>query len=647
MQCIYWLVSQYTNTVHTHHIYTNNTTVYCGSMSQSTTYIPATAAGAVTSSAMAVFSVVTNLVIVGLLVSLVAISGLLLRDNVTGVTVEPATCSCDLSDSNNTEVVTAVETQTTDLSSNFSGEIQSQTTTLDTSLQEVKTSVEANRLETDILGNFRVAVQEPQTAFGELSVAAPTQTVDINFLYNDFRADVTELFLAGGGACTADGALATCTIETGIGDYAVVRTLRRVRYRPGLGALGRFTAVFSPSVALATQQAGIGNAGNGFFFGYNGAQFSILHRRGGRHEVWQLLVNTAATATENLVINVEGVNYTVPLTDATGAASTTAFTAYEIGNCECITGYSLTARDNSVTIFRSNIGPATGPIYIVSSGTADVNVTQIAAGVGNTDVWIAQESWNVDVMDGNGTSGMTLDPHTGNVYQIRYQWLGFGNINFYIEDKETGKFLLVHTIKYSNSYTVPSVEIPSFPFQWAVASLGSTTAMNISFSSAAGFVEGPLEIEPPFYSAETSETVSSTNTETNVICIRLRAVQNGIVTSSTLTVNSATVSNDGNGVMIVRMYYLVTDLGDGTVTDYPTWTNAGGDVVALVEYEATSDTLTGGQLVYTDIVFKNSRTVIDLTNRNFRLERLQTFCITIESTAVTTVNAAISWNEVL
>ncbi len=51
---------------------------------------------------------------------------------------------------------------------------------------------------------------------------------------------------------------------------------------------------------------------------------------------------------------------------------------------------------------------------------------------------------------------MYLSPTKGNVYKMQYQYLGFGQLRFFIEDQQTGGFILVHTIDYANRNTVPS-----------------------------------------------------------------------------------------------------------------------------------------------------------------------------------------------
>jgi hypothetical protein len=62
---------------------------------------------------------------------------------------------------------------------------------------------------------------------------------------------------------------------------AEIETQKALRYTPGLGALVRFTAVFTTGVTNSEQIIGIGDESDGFFVGYNGTSFGILVRKDG------------------------------------------------------------------------------------------------------------------------------------------------------------------------------------------------------------------------------------------------------------------------------------------------------------------------------------------------------------------------------
>lgn len=93
-----------------------------------------------------------------------------------------------------------------------------------------------------------------------------------------------------------------------------------------------------------------------------------------------------------------------------------------------------------------------------------------------SDTKVYQSNWNGDKLNGSGPSGLTLDLHDGNIFQIRYSWYGYGVINFEVLTKDVTKTpvqypTIVHTI---DPRTETSVEQPNLPIRVEV--LNGTTA---------------------------------------------------------------------------------------------------------------------------------------------------------------------------
>lgn len=519
-------------------------------------------------------------------------------------------------------------------------------TTLSADLEQVTTAVVANRLAKDPLGNFAVALHDPLTAFGEVAVGQLTPHVQLSFAYNLIFPELLETFLSGDGACAGTGGLMACTIGSGLYSYATIRSLRRVRYRPGFGALARFTARFvnATGVVGSLQLAGPGNAGNGFFFGVNSGVMGVMHRRGGRHEQWTLTITTAATATETATLALGGVNTTVDLTDATAAGGAALqFTASQFA-AQPPTGWDAFQDGADVIYFHQGIGDVTNVgNALFSGGTVAGTLTVLSEGVAATESWVNQSDWNIDPLDGTGPSNMTLDPTKGNVYAIRYQWLGFGAIRFYVESNlNSGEFILVHVLRYPNTHEVLSVEIPSFPLMWAVASLGSTTPMGIYTGSAAGFVEGMVTRDPPLRSVTTTQSVTS---EANVLCIRVRPELNGVPVHSEIVLSSLSLATDGSRSATIRVYLLPTTVGAGTTSDFTNWAHV-STTDSLVDYDTASQTHTGGYRILTLSLAKVDSLLIDWQSKNVLLERAQVMCITGQSAASNEITASLTWNEV-
>jgi hypothetical protein len=99
------------------------------------------------------------------------------------------------------------------------------------------------------------------------------------------------------------------------------------------------------------------------------------------------------------------------------------------------------------------------------------------------DFWTKKSDWSEDTKP-------LLDTTKGNVYEINFQWLGFGAQYFSMEN-DNGDLELVHKIIYSNTEINTSVDIPSLPISMGVANNGvNTTPVTIKSPSASAFAEG-------------------------------------------------------------------------------------------------------------------------------------------------------------
>jgi hypothetical protein len=115
-----------------------------------------------------------------------------------------------------------------------------------------------------------------------------------------------------------------------------------------------------------------------------------------------------------------------------------------------------------------------------------------------------QNSFNVDTLNGVGgtrnPSAINSNFTYGNVYQIKYQWLGFGAVKFSIEDGD-GNLELYHTIQYANANSGVSVVSPSYPFRWEIGNTTNTSNLTLKSASAMAAIEGKRLYPSKIYSA--------------------------------------------------------------------------------------------------------------------------------------------------
>lgn len=375
-----------------------------------------------------------------------------------------------------------------------------------------------------------------RTAFGETLVGFQTPLLQLSFPYN-INTDLVTSTTAGSGTVTQSSSFAVLSTGAAINSTAQLTSKRVIHYRPGQGVSAYFTAIFSAGVAGNTQIIGIGDSVNGFFFGYNGTSFGILH--------------------------------------------------------------------------RNNSG----------------------------DSWIAKSSWNSDPMDGTGPTKVVLDPTKGNVYKIQFQWLGFGAINFFIENPNTGAFYLVHQIQYPNANTSVSLTNPSLPMYAQVDNDTNNTDIVLKTPSWCVQLEG-VSILSSTRNAQSNRKTGIT-TETSVITIRNKTTFAGVTNKSTVLPDFISLNVAGNNDCRFTVYY------NGTIGGSPSYNDISTNT-SVVDFDIAGTTVSGRELFYV-MVNSGSQETVDISNLNIFLEPGDTLTISAQSSAgggaAIACDVGISWTE--
>ena len=346
-------------------------------------------------------------------------------------------------------------------------------------------------------GSQKVYVTGPLTTFGEMSVSQLTPVAQGDFVYNNINDQIFNEGAFDGASVSVSDGLCTLSSGTNPSGSALVQLRRGLKYKSGQGSMMRATALFDTPDAGNAQFIGLGNAECGYFIGYFGTSFGILHSQDGSREIRKLTVTTGA-GTGNVTVTLDGDSISVPVT----GGNDTSQTAYQlslgdysqVGNggwlADCIGSdvYFLSARSR----------PAGGS-YSVAGASIVGTFSQTKQGEAQTSSFIPSGSFNVDRLDGTGPSEMTLDTTKGNVFQIGFQYLGFGNAKFAIEDPNTGLMTEFHEIKNANSRTTPVLKNPNASILATSANIGGTTSVDLKTASLAAFTEGKVtKLDPKF-----------------------------------------------------------------------------------------------------------------------------------------------------
>ena len=477
------------------------------------------------------------------------------------------------------------------------------------------------------------------SAFGEQLIAEITPVVQLQSAYN-INTRIIEARDNNGASSISNNKF---QVSTGSGANQSSQLLSRIaiKYNAGQGGLCRFTALYTTGVEGSTQYAGVGSSAEGYFFGYNGLSFGILQRQGGSPEVRTITVTTKSTTAEDITITLDGDAATdVTVSDATATDVTT--TANEIATHDYSnvgSGWTAHAMGANLVFESYPAAVQTGDYSLSSASTAVGTFVQDVAGIAPTETFVAQEDWSEDQFLGDDDSTV-LDTTKGNVYQIRYEWLGFGDISFYIEESSNGVFSLVHRIKYTNANTIPSIDNPTLPLCLAAKNTSNTSDIILQSSSMLGGIEGK-DTQEGLFNAAILETTGITDTETPVLSIHNHTTYQSKINRVRIKLEDLTVSFDAtaaNKPAVVR------------VTLNPELTGASFASVdantSVVKKDTSATVITGGIVLFSQSLAEGAASSLDLGKRNIKLNPGETITVSLEaSTGTIDPIVSFGWKE--
>jgi len=179
----------------------------------------------------------------------------------------------------------------------------------------------------------------------------------------------------------------------------------------------------------------------------------------------------------------------------------------------------------------------------------DVTGIYVAYLTGGVETKVYQSSWNNDVLDGTGTSGLTLDAAVGSISQIDFTWYGYGDIkfSFLIFNTTTLKTekVVAHTFKINNS---ASIEDPNQPLKFEVGNgVTSTTDFSLYIGGHQfSIVDGFSVPQKRLVSDLLTNYTTATNTAWQpIIAIRKKSTFNGRPNSVNVVAEQFTIAADG------------------------------------------------------------------------------------------------------
>lgn len=172
---------------------------------------------------------------------------------------------------------------------------------------------------------------------------------------------------------------------------------------------------------------------------------------------------------------------------------------------------------------------------------------------GGTDYFTALSDWT-DL----GGLATGFDPTKLNVYEIQYQWLGGGEIRFFIEDRDYGNLVVVHRVKYANTYTDVSMRNASLPLHAYVMNSGNDTNIVLQSPSASAGLEGTDSSRAlrALGEADNLKSIEAT-TLTPILSVRNPLTYESLANRLSIYFDIATVSMTSTNLAVVQFRILL------------------------------------------------------------------------------------------
>lgn len=385
------------------------------------------------------------------------------------------------------------------------------------------------------------------SAFGEALSAPITPVIQLDALY-EFDPREFQTFTANGGSVLQDTNKTLFQAHTGTQayGYAVIRSNRSARYRPGQGLMARFTAMYDHAQTGVTLRAGLIAQEQSLIIGYNGTQFGILRQNGGKAQIVKITITSNTVGTAVITLNGVATNVSLTSTNTTTSAAQIAATAF--------TGWQTQQVDNAVWFLADMVEVKSGANTLGGTATGTVSVVQ--TGVAHTDNWTYQSAWNIDKLDGTGVSGITLDPSKLNIFQIQFRWLGAGEIRWALENPINGEIVYFHHIHYSNKNTTVHLDNPSFRIGYAAYNTNATTITDAHVHGASMMVavEGNLVDNSWPTGAHVIKKSLAQDTVHALMTLKNKLIHRDKINLKRVQLKSLTVAFQGNDPAIISLF---------------------------------------------------------------------------------------------
>lgn len=271
--------------------------------------------------------------------------------------------------------------------------------------------------------------------------------------------------------------------------------------------------------------------------------------------------------------------------------------------------------------------------YFIGYSGSNFGILRRTRGV---EHWTLQSEFNIDKIDGTSGTSFQINPEKGNVFDVQYQWLGYGAITFNVENPATGKFIPFHRIKYSNTNSETSTKFGSNPFLIRV-DCHSTSAVKpvLKTASMMAYLEGSLVYTGPTFAVTGSKT--NVIAQQNILTIKNVDTYRSLPNKIPVKTKTITIAVEGTKPVVLSA------IKNATLGGTPTYTSASSE--SVIVYDTAGTTATGGSYIGSFTLAKTDSIIITDKEIETFINPGEALTFTAESKNATEVTVTVNWVE--
>jgi hypothetical protein len=319
--------------------------------------------------------------------------------------------------------------------------------------------------------------------------------------------------------------------------------------------------------------------------------------------------NTATTGAGSITLNTNLAATVLSTTTASGDTAikqTKRYYRYTPGESHRVSISSIVGAATTNVTKRWGFFEANDGIFWQQTGAGMGVAIRSSTSGSVVDTVTAQSSWNLDKLDGTGSSGQTLDPTKQNVFIIEYTWHGSARVRYGIFIQ--GAIVYVHQNLVSNLYSAPYMRTPYLPMRMEITNTGAVaSATSFDISCVCAIKES---LDPLFVPYNFSKSSGRTGVQVQSTVIPLLSIAPGL-TFNGLT-NRVITNPTRCQILTNQQPVLCQIIVNGTLTGSSF--SAVNSTYSSTSFDMSATAITGGIVLAEFYVDALGSQEVDLTN---------------------------------